>query len=64
MKFDKNCTESVKHVLSVSKLYSINNFSYRLTENDIGIKANNTKHRRYRYDYSSRTNKSTVFCFL
>ena len=43
MKFHKNCIESVRHVLSVSKLYSINNFSYKLTENDVGIKANSSK---------------------
>ena len=37
MKFNKNCIESVKHVLDSSDLYSINNFSYKLTQHDVGI---------------------------
>jgi len=37
MKFNKNCIESVKHVLDSSDVYSINNFSYKLTQHDVGI---------------------------
>jgi hypothetical protein len=37
MKFNKNCIESVKHVLDNSDIYSIDNFSYKLTQYDVGI---------------------------
>lgn len=37
MKFNKNCIKSVKHVLDSSDIYSIDNFSYKLAQYEVGF---------------------------
>jgi len=44
MKFNRNCIESVKHVLDSSSIYSIDNFNYKLTQHEVGFtKLGNTE---------------------